>query len=123
MKAKEQKTEATVIGLYQFQDKNQHWPTWPKLAEQPNQDNLRHDTFGLPLRGYDKSMISRQDFDNGPPLSTGIRRPDSYNSYRYDDVGWLHQNFSPWIRTHDRDFKGQVWTQISLQRKTPALNT
>jgi len=55
--------------------------------KQPNQDNYRHDTFGLPLRGYDKSMISRQDFDSGSPISTGIRRPDSYNSYRYEDVG------------------------------------
>ena len=65
------------------------------LNQQPNKENMYHDNFGVPLNGYDGSQnsngydgssnsngpTSRQDFDDGPPPSTGIRRPDSFNNF------------------------------------------
>ena len=47
---------------------------------------MRHDNFDMPLNGYDKSQISRQDFDDGL-TSTGIGRPDAIGGFGFEDSG------------------------------------
>jgi hypothetical protein len=56
---------------------------------------MYHDNFGVPLNGYENDPTgngfentpnvdgptSRQDYEEVPPSSTGLRRPDSFNNY------------------------------------------